>query len=282
MKTRLIAISIVLMLLLASCNGLGQQGIVLIGPEEDSASQVRFVVSLADLDQASPKEQWECFFQERGAEQFWNQLQSLENGLFSKLKRLLIAPAVLSFGLQELSMDQAGIGDEVAAGIIRYLVYYCARQVERLGIRSDRDESNNYLTHLPPEIGYLKSLQKLDLSWNLLKSLPPELGQLQSLQELDLKSNQLQALPQGIYRLAKQGRLYRFPIDSNPLFKEWDLAPLSRASLSSLFEEAQEACQSLPRSLLTLCAYYVEHHPGEIQQALKLPEEQAVEALLPQ
>lgn len=39
-----------------------------------------------------------------------------------------------------------------------------------------QDISNNQLTNLPPEIGYLTKVSRLNVSNNKFQSLPPELG----------------------------------------------------------------------------------------------------------
>ena len=61
--------------------------------------------------------------------------------------------------------------------------------------------SGSRLTVLPPEIGQLTGLVRLDPSSNQLTALPPEIGQLTSLMYLDLSSNQLTALPPEIGQL---------------------------------------------------------------------------------
>ena len=73
------------------------------------------------------------------------------------------------------------------------------------------DLKDKGLTILPPEIGRLTHLQKLDLSssyaWkkpetpNQLRELPPEIGQLHNLEWLDIKHNQLAELPAEIEQL---------------------------------------------------------------------------------
>jgi Leucine-rich repeat (LRR) protein len=49
--------------------------------------------------------------------------------------------------------------------------------------------SSNRLTSLPPVIGNLSVLKKLDISHNLLSSLPEEFGKLKNLEVLCMVSN---------------------------------------------------------------------------------------------
>ena len=60
------------------------------------------------------------------------------------------------------------------------------------------DLLSNELTLLPPEIGNLTNLQKLELEYNQLTSLPPEIGNLTNLQQLSVSDNQLTSLPSEI------------------------------------------------------------------------------------
>ncbi len=53
----------------------------------------------------------------------------------------------------------------------------------------------NQLKALPPGIGKLTHLTRLDLHDNQLTTLPPEIGALKKLTELDLRANQLASLP---------------------------------------------------------------------------------------
>ncbi|MES2706583.1 MAG: COR domain-containing protein [Verrucomicrobiota bacterium] len=69
------------------------------------------------------------------------------------------------------------------------------------------DVSNNQLTALPPEIGQLMALKELFVSDNQLTALPPEIGQLMALKELFVSDNQLTALPPEIGQLTALGRL---------------------------------------------------------------------------
>jgi len=72
----------------------------------------------------------------------------------------------------------------------------------------------NQLTSLPPEIGQLANLTTLNLSYNQLTALPPEIGQLANLQTLVLYKNQLTALPPEIGQLRNLTELY---LEDNPL-----------------------------------------------------------------
>ena len=58
------------------------------------------------------------------------------------------------------------------------------------------------LTTLPPEIGRLPALKRLDLDSNQLSTLPPEIGKLTALTVLCLHNNQLTTLPPEIVQLA--------------------------------------------------------------------------------
>ena len=60
----------------------------------------------------------------------------------------------------------------------------------------------NNLTVLPPEIGKLTNLTRIDLDENKLTALPPEIGKLAHLIELYMEGNRLTALPPEIRQLA--------------------------------------------------------------------------------
>jgi Leucine-rich repeat (LRR) protein len=55
--------------------------------------------------------------------------------------------------------------------------------------------SNNYLTQLPDELNRMSQLTELDASCNQLTHLPPRMGDLRSLQSLVLRNNLLLAVP---------------------------------------------------------------------------------------
>lgn len=67
---------------------------------------------------------------------------------------------------------------------------------------TELDLSNQGLTSLPPEIGQLTHLSKLNLAWNKLHTLPPRIGQLTDLASFDLRGNQLRSLPPEIAELS--------------------------------------------------------------------------------
>ena len=59
----------------------------------------------------------------------------------------------------------------------------------------------NQLTELPPEIGNLTNLYRLELKGNQLAELPAEIGNLVNLAFLNLDDNQLTELPAEIWNL---------------------------------------------------------------------------------
>ena len=83
-----------------------------------------------------------------------------------------------------------------------------------LGYGWERPGAYNRLTTLPPEIGQLTALTDLGLSSNHLTALPPEIGQLTALTDLDLSSNHLTVLPPEIGQLTALQFLF---LDSNHL-----------------------------------------------------------------
>ena len=68
--------------------------------------------------------------------------------------------------------------------------------------------SDNKLTELPSEIGDLKELRKLYVSFNHLVSLPTSIQKLNQFEELDLSDNKLTELPSEIGDLTELRRLY--------------------------------------------------------------------------
>ncbi len=63
--------------------------------------------------------------------------------------------------------------------------------------------SNNDITALPPNIGYLRALREFDISGNKLMKIPESIGALRHLRVLNLSSNRLSQLPQSICDLEK-------------------------------------------------------------------------------
>lgn len=63
------------------------------------------------------------------------------------------------------------------------------------------DGRYNYLTSLPPEIGFLLTLEKLDLNHCALHTLPPEIGLLRSLHNINLDYNEIESIPAEIAQI---------------------------------------------------------------------------------
>ena len=104
--------------------------------------------------------------------------------------------------------------------------------------------SYGQLLELPREIGQLKGLISLNLNSNQLQSLPTEIGQLKSLSSLVLSSNQLQSLPAEIGQLKGLSNLN---ISSNPTLKDYSIL-LKLDGLSSL-DLSSNQLQSLPTEI---------------------------------
>ena len=68
--------------------------------------------------------------------------------------------------------------------------------------------------YLPPEIGCLKNLEYLDLSFNKIKSLPIEISYLNDLISLKVSNNKLVELPSGLSSLQ---RLENLDLSNNRL-----------------------------------------------------------------
>ena len=75
--------------------------------------------------------------------------------------------------------------------------------------------SGNRLTSVPPHVGRLRRLKRLDLRGNQLAALPDEVGDLSALEVLDIFDNKLTALPDALARLGPT--LKRLEAASNQL-----------------------------------------------------------------
>ena len=289
-------LSLVVIVLTVGCYEHGVPALFVGESQPEPAEQRHFMVSLEELNEALPMEQWQQFFEERGASSFWWTLQGLNNGI-QELR--------ISFHLNEL--QQEGVGDEVGAGIIRYLASYHNDRVNSLGIEGSQGNKKltlldpaigelenlqelflgynqlqalpaaigglkklqglhlffNQLQGLPAEIGQLKSLQRLYLFFNQLTEVPAEMGQLESLQELDLHNNELTCLSEKLYPLFEQGKVRA--TSQNPWLQPANLRPEEPGSL------AAKAYKPLPRSLRTLCTLSIDTAQLTLEQQQKLP-----------
>ena len=129
------------------------------------------------------------------------------------------------------------------------------------------------IEELPPEIGRLTQLTRLNLIENQLTSLPPEIGQLTQLNWLSLRSNQLTSLPPEFRKLTKLDQLQ---LNYNPMTSlPPEIVQLTTLDLLDMFD-----CQltSLPPEIaqltnvthLDLGANQLTSLPPEIGQLKKL------------
>ncbi|MGN8278106.1 leucine-rich repeat-containing protein kinase family protein [Pseudomonas sp. SMN5] len=84
--------------------------------------------------------------------------------------------------------------------------------------------TDNYVRHLPEELGQRAHLQKLMLAGNRLQQLPASLGQCQRLELLRIAANQLTELPQGLLELPSLSWL---AYAGNPLETQAEAAALN-------------------------------------------------------
>lgn len=118
----------------------------------------------------------------------------------------------------------------------------CILPLETAQTRTVLDLRSKGLTHLPPEIGRFKQLEKLYLDGNPLPTLPPEIGQLTRLTELTLgdSSRALTNLPPEIGRLRRLERLHIWRHDLRDL-------PASIGNLRELRHLMVAGGKELPR-----------------------------------
>lgn len=95
--------------------------------------------------------------------------------------------------------------------------------------------------YLPPEIGHLKKLEELDLSFNKLKNLPDDVADLVSLKSLRVANNKLVDLPHGISSLRSLEKL--------------DLSNNRLTSLASLEFSSMDALQYLNLQVFDVTFY---------------------------
>ncbi|KAI5865379.1 glucose-repressible alcohol dehydrogenase transcriptional effector [Durotheca rogersii] len=112
--------------------------------------------------------------------------------------------------------------------------------------------ASNNLTHLPREIGQLRSLKHLDVSHNRLTSLPPELGMCTPLKQLLLYNNLIQTIPS---ELGALHFLELLGIQGNPLEHEQKQRLMeegTKALIAHLKEQAPVPMPPNPRALIPI------------------------------
>ena len=155
MKTIHTLLSLVVAILTISCQR--HEGLPSEARQPGAGGKSQFQFNLEELNEALPMEQWEQFFEERAASSLGRQLQGLDN----KQQKL-----ALVFELHQL--EQEGVGDEVGAGIIRYLASYHNDRVNALQILGSAENENKRLTHKATR-SLLYLIQRLG-SWKTCKS----------------------------------------------------------------------------------------------------------------
>ena len=100
-----------------------------------------------------------------------------------------------------------GCNEKIA---LRCVKLDCSYNNNKIGIRYNKliypfgvEYSWDKLTSLPPEIGKLSNLEKLNCHNNQIKTLPPEIGKLSNLEKLNCHNNQIKTLPPEIGKLYK-------------------------------------------------------------------------------
>ncbi|XXH00044.1 hypothetical protein Hte_006385 [Hypoxylon texense] len=112
--------------------------------------------------------------------------------------------------------------------------------------------ASNSLTHLPSEIGQLRSLRYLDVSNNQLTTLPPELGMCTPLRQLLLYNNLIQTIPS---ELGALHFLELLGVQGNPLesdLKQKLMDEGTKALIAHLKEQAPVPIPPNPRVPITI------------------------------
>ncbi|KAJ0020645.1 hypothetical protein Pint_32487 [Pistacia integerrima] len=106
----------------------------------------------------------------------------------------------------------------------------------------------NCLNTLPPTLGLLTSLQRLDVGHNNLTALPIEIGNLTELEDLDVNNNWISSIPASIGNCTS---LIKVNLSSNYLSELPD--EFCRSHNLKALDISDNAMKSLPNSLFKMC-----------------------------
>ncbi|KAK3995592.1 glucose-repressible alcohol dehydrogenase transcriptional effector [Cladorrhinum sp. PSN332] len=112
--------------------------------------------------------------------------------------------------------------------------------------------ASNKLSHLPADIGKLRKLRYLDVSFNELTELPPEIGMCTSLKVLLLFENRIHDLP---YEIGSLHNLEMLGIVGNPLsssYKDEIMERGTKSLVNALLEQAPVPASPEPRKSIII------------------------------
>lgn len=147
--------------------------------------------------------------------------------------------------------------------------------------------SQNRLRFLPPDLGFMASLEILDLDSNRLEALPDSLGDCSNLQRLNLASNNLTTLPETLgkcaalkYLNAHSNQLQMLPASIGGCFK-LEFVDCSRNQIHELPEDMQYLVSLTHLDLTSNRIGHLPHYIGNCQALQYLDLSENVLAAIP-